>query len=229
MSPEELDLKRPSNLRQGRTLYQDLHVKNKEIKEDLHYNPPPPDPITHRKLREPSDLPREPIAQPREASSWHREQPPTPSPAPEDPPQSSRYPTRSNRGQRNLMQPSFSGQSYDRPQAKYMSAVTAALCMSTPSFTTPIGIHHLQYQAIGVNPFAGTHEFYHPGILQSPYALTLMANPLLLLEDQITAFQAKAFKAKASRYPNLPSLKESLAGPYANEFREAMDKDIDSI
>jgi len=104
LSPEELDLKRPSNLRQGRTLYQDLHVKNKEIKEDLHYDPPPPVPIVPRKLREPPDLPREPIGQPREASSWHREKLTTPSPAPSVAPQSSRYPTRSNRGQRDLLQ-----------------------------------------------------------------------------------------------------------------------------
>ena len=113
-----------------------------------------------------------------------------------------------------------------------MSAVTAALCLSTPSFTTPIGIHHFQYQAIGVDPFAGTHEFYHPGILQSPYALKLMENPLSILETQISAFQATAHATalKAGvRDPDLLSLKESLTGPYANEFWAAMDKEIDSI
>ena len=230
LSPEDLDQKRPSNLRQGRILYQDVHVNNKEIKEDLSYNPPPQNPIAHKKLREPPDPHIEPIHQARE-TSWKRDLPLPPSPASVPLPQNSsgRYPTRSNRGVRNLMQPSFSGQSYDKPQAKYMGVVTAALCMSTPSFTTSIGMHLLDYQAVGTDPFAGTHEFYHPGILQSPYALTIMENPLLLLEDEIIAFQAKAFKAKASRDPDLPSLKESLTGPYAKEFWEAMDKEIDSI
>ena len=89
-----------------------------------------------------------------------------------------------------------------------------------------VGIHHLQYQALGVDPFSVTHDFYHPGILQSPYALTLMANPLSHLEAQMTAFQAKKPKAQD---PDLPSLRESLTGPYAKEFWDAMDKEIDSI
>ena len=230
LSPEDLAQKFPHNLRQGRMLYQDVHVKNKEIKEDLIYKPPPPDPIAPRKPREPPDPHVERMNLPRE-TSWKREPPlaPSPAPAPPSPPPEGHYPTRSNRGVRNLMQPSFSGQSYDKPKAKYMGVIAAALCMSTPSFTTPIGIHHLQYQAIGTDPFAGAHEFYHPGILQSPFALTLMAKPLLHLEDQIDAFQI-ALKAKAYRSdPDLPSLKESLTGPYAKELWDALDKTIDSI
>ena len=227
LTPEEINQKRPKGLRQGRTLYQDLHVKNKGIKEDLNFEPPLPVPIAPQQMREH-------VSQTRGASSWKREAPAIPTPGSNSQtPSQSRYPSRSNRGQRDFLQPSFDNKSYDSPpQAKYLSAVTAALCLSTPSFTTPIGIHHFQYQAIGVDPFAGSHEFYHPGILQSPYALTLMENPLSILEAQISAFQATAhataLKAGA-RDPDLLSLRESLTGPYANEFWAAMDKEIDSI
>ena len=53
----------------------------------------------------------------------------------------------------------------------------------------------------------------HPATLQSPFYL---ANPM-------------ALKAKATKDPDLPSLKESLSGPYAEQFWQAMDKEIESL
>jgi len=59
-----------------------------------------------------------------------------------------------------------------------------------------------------------------------------MENPLSVLETQMSAFQsnAQAVALKAGvRDPDLPSVQESLTGPYADEFWKAMDKEIDSI
>jgi hypothetical protein len=55
----------------------------------------------------------------------------------------------------------------------------------------------------------------HPGILQSPFAFQSMF--------------PRAFKAKATKDPDLPTLTESLAGPYAEQFWTAMDAEIASL
>ena len=83
----------------------------------------------------------------------------------------------------------------------------AALALTVPSGITPVSAHHLQFQAQGCDPFTNTQEFLHPGILQSPMAL----------------------KAKKSRDPDLPSLRESLSGQHSEEFWAAMDTEIDSL
>ena len=80
-------------LRQGRTLYQDVHVNNKEIKEDLSYKPPPQAPIGPRKQREPPDPHIEQMDQLRE-TSWKRELPLPPSPTLAPPSQSPAIPGR---------------------------------------------------------------------------------------------------------------------------------------
>ena len=62
LSPNDPD--GPSNAsRQGRTLYQDIHVKNKDIKDDLEYEPPPRSP--NAPPRDPPVQTREPLAQTR--------------------------------------------------------------------------------------------------------------------------------------------------------------------
>ena len=105
---------------------------------------------------------------------------------------------------------SFSGQTYDKPKARsrYASAFAAALAFSTLS-TTQL-FHH---QLTGFDTYTGIQESLHPATLQSPFYL---ANPM-------------ALKAKATKDPDLPSLKESLSGPYAEQFWQAMDKEIESL
>ena len=67
--------------------------------------------------------------------------------------------------------------------------------------------HMMQAQALGFNPATNCQEDFHPGLVQS----------------------AMAFKAKASKDPDLPSLSESLSGPYSEQFWEAMDAKIASL
>jgi hypothetical protein len=100
-----------------------------------------------------------------------------------------------------------------------MSVLAATLALSN-AMASPQSIPHLQLQASGIDPILGTHEFQHPGILQSPYALSIFDHP--------GAFTA-AFKAKASRDPDLPSTYEALSGPHAEDFWAAMDKEVKSL
>jgi hypothetical protein len=72
---------------------------------------------------------------------------------------------------------------------------------------TPPSVHMMQAQVLGFNPNTGLQESLPPGLTQSPWAM----------------------KAKASKDPNLPSLRESLNGPYAEEFWKAMDSEIASL
>ena len=65
----------------------------------------------------------------------------------------------------------------------------------------------LNAQVMGYSPVTGCQESLPPGLPQSLFAL----------------------KAKASKDPDLPTLRESLTGPYAEEFWEAMDKEIQSL
>ena len=83
----------------------------------------------------------------------------------------------------------------------------AALALTVPSGSTSASTNQLQFQAQGCDPYTHTQEFLHPGILQSPMAL----------------------KAKKSKDPDLPSLRESLSGPHAEEFWAAMDAEINSL
>ena len=163
-------------------------------------------------MREPSSSPREPFqteapreqpapaSPPREPSRWKREAPPP------LPPEPRRNPSRSARNKPiELFSPKLKGKSHDKP--RYATALMAALALTVPSGITPVSAHHLQFQAQGCDPFTNTQEFLHPGILQSPMAL----------------------KAKKSRDPDLPSLRESLSGQHSEEFWAAMDTEIDSL
>lgn len=54
---------------------------------------------------------------------------------------------------------------------------------------------------MGMNPYTGIQDYLHPAVLQSPLAL-----------------QAMALKAKKSKDPDIPSTREALSGPYAEDF-----------
>ena len=239
LTDSELEHKRALRRRQhrlsGRRLYQDLHTK--ELKEDLSYTAPPPDPVHTPKLREPPDPPRETPLKIETAGNsspnWKREPPdatqsmrptapivnvsaPSPNMNKNLPVQSSR-PKRSEAARtRNHMQVSWNSKSYDSPKTAHLSILAAALALTNPLATTAPGLHHLTLQSQGMDPFTGTHEFNHPGILQAPFALEALDNPM-------------AFKAKMSKDPDLPSVQESLTGPHAEEFWKAMDKEIASL
>ena len=228
-------LRRCQHQLNGRKLYQDLHTK--ELKEDLSYTAPPPDPVHTPKTREPLDPPRETPIKIETADSsspnWKREPPdatqflqPTTaaisvsatSPEPSKPlPVQPSQPKQSEAARtRNHMQVSWISKSYDSPKTAHLSILAAVLALTNPLATTTPGLHHLTLHSQGLDPFTGTHEFTHPGILQAPFALEALDNPM-------------AFKAKMSKDPDLPSVHESLTGPHAKEFWKAMDKEIASL
>ena len=91
---------------------------------------------------------------------------------------------------------------YYRPS----SLMAVALALSHFGLSAPAA-HMLQAQVIGFDPITGFQESLPPGLTQSPLAL----------------------KAKTSRDPDVPTLKESLNGPYAEHFWEAMDAEIASL
>ena len=105
----------------------------------------------------------------------------------------------------------MTGKSYDKPK-RYLSALAAALALTHTVEVCDATAHHLQYQALGMDPYTGFQDFLHPGILQSPMAL-----------------QAMALKAKKSKDPDIPSTREALSGPYAEDFWRAMDDEIQSL
>ena len=129
---------------------------------------------------------------------------PPKSPPPLKPPTpTSRYPSRV-RHEPERLAPTMKGKSYDKPP-RYLSALAAALALTNTVQVSPPTVHLLQHQAIGMDPFTGIQEFGHPGMLQSPMALTAMA-----------------MKAKKSKVPDIPSTREALSGPYAEEFWQSI-------
>ena len=71
---------------------------------------------------------------------------------------------------------------------------------------TPQSMHMLQANLLGCDA-NGFQEELHPWSCQSPWAL----------------------KSKASRDPDLPTIREALSGPYAEYFWKAMDKEITGL
>ena len=87
------------------------------------------------------------------------------------------------------------------PLSLLASVVSAHTGLTLPSALL------LRAQSFGFDPITGIQEDFHPGLLQSPFA----------------------FKAKASRDPDLPTLAESISSPYAEQFWTAMDTEISSL
>ena len=92
-------------------------------------------------------------------------------------------------------------------KASYATAVAFALLSSShqvPQFT------HAPFTyltALGTDPVSGCIDGLHPGIMQYPMAL----------------------KAKKSKDPDLPTIREALCSPYSAEFRKAMDVEIETL
>ena len=219
LTPEErvhdVARRHTQDLRQGRRTWQDL--KTKDARDDFTYQPPTADvprepPDATITLQAPNTTRHAPTREPL-PSSWTREQSlQSPRELPSAPPREvppvpprelssappPRRSERSNKGQPSeRLDPNPKLKSYAR------SSLFAAL-LATTCGITPISGHMLHAQVLGFDPATNSQEFLHPGILQSPLAL----------------------KGKASLDPDLPSLRDSLTGPYSEEFWLAMDTEI---
>ena len=203
--------RRTLGLKRGRRTWQDLSTK--DSRDDFNFTPSKVgSPLPTTPTREPSY----PSSSTRELpSSWNRSSPPpdppdpvsvepTP-PIPGSPPTSSepdrRYPTRASRTNRPTQLNMDPSLKTYRPSTLMALALAASFGISSPS------VHLLHQQAMGFDPTTGLQESLPPGLTQSPLAL----------------------KAKTSKDPDTPSLKESLNGPHAEHFWKAMDSEIASL
>jgi hypothetical protein len=89
----------------------------------------------------------------------------------------------------------------------YLGMSMLAIVLSQTSGITPTSAFLLQEQIHGLDPLTGYQEYMHPATTQSQLAL----------------------KATVSKDPDLPSLRDSLTGPYAKEFWKAMDSEVASL
>ena len=202
-------------LRHGRPVWQE--VKTKESREDFNYNPPTSEfpsaatpydrvPVSVPAPREltPKSLTREhaaldPIPLPAPAPV------PAPAPIPAPVPASGVSPRRNPRRQ---ARDSAITRLDPNPRLKsYLGMSMLAIVLSQTSGITPASAFLLQEQIHGLDPLTGYQEYMHPATTQSQLAL----------------------KAKVSKDPDLPTLRESLTGPYAEEFWKAMDSEVGSL
>jgi hypothetical protein len=162
-----------------------------------------------------------PPPKPPPLDNWARA-PPLPPPPPQPPPlatsatevgpsevASSCYPQRV-RVQREQLVLTMTGKSYDK-RKRYLSALATSLALTNNVEVRVATATHLRFQALGMDPYTGTQDDLHPGIMHSPMAL-----------------QATALKAKKSKDPDIPFTREALSGPYSEDFWRAMDAEIKS-
>ena len=198
----------------------------KELKDDLSYQPPKvqrEDPsllprevpihsptVVPKEERGPNVLAREPshsVMLPSELETTPTPAPPTETPT-VPPAPSPRCPTRASRNKGvDRLSPSFGGKSYTTKLAQLIPMTMLASVVGAQSGISPISVHMMKAQAMGMDSLTNLQEEFPPGLLQSPFA----------------------FKAKASRDPDLPTLTESITGPNAKQFWTAMDAEIASL
>ena len=218
LTPEEAsrqEVIRTQQQNQRQPLYHELPSKAqsppdgtpKRPKPTTNPSAPTPNIQTTREASTPRELPtpREP-PQTTTPAGWTRTTPPPPPPQP--PPRRSAR----NRQPPPQLVPTFKGKSYGT--TRHIAALAAAMAMTQTVATAPITAHLMQSQALGFDPIEGIQHYPRPDLLQSPLAL-----------DTPSLMKAK----KKSKDPDLPSLRESLTGPYADKFWEAMDKEIASL
>ena len=188
-------------------------LNSKDSRDDLNYEAPPQDMDAPPREQPPSRPPRAPDPL---SPSWSRDTPimaaqsPPREQAPprERPPLGSLPPLVSDRPVRDRtpidrldMNPKL--KTYQRGP----SSLVASLIDQYGGGISPPGAQLLLSQIHGFDPFTGLQEHFHPAVVQSIFAL----------------------KAKASKDPDLPSLRESLNGPHAEQFWTAMDTEINSL
>ena len=253
LSPAERENKKlrhsAPEVRQGRTLYEDTIERKSSPPDSVEGSEPrkPPDKlepapqvplpnwIRNPPSRPPMDPPstREPAQSSTREHTSTREPPQSPNPLSAPPvsqpqkPTTTPTPRRSGRTRTKntpMNVSNFDGKSYDKPKAvtapskrpfRYMSAFAAALALTHPM--TPPTVELLHHQMSQFDPTTNALLDVHPGFIQSQF---LMEHPLAPM-----AMKAK----KKTKDPDLPSLKESLTSPQAEEWWKAMDKEIASL
>jgi len=206
LTPPEQEVNRAhqrlAGMRQERhqTWQNSLEKDSREGTEDFTFqNPPPTDPGLPSDPGGPTHYSPSPTVDPL-YPSWTRDDHSTTLPSS---PTSTSSPCQSSRHKApiNRLVPKFTGKSYSSPSSLLFTVVALAKGI------TPQSAAMLQAQVLGYDPSTGLQEWLPPGINQSPMAL----------------------KAKATSDPDLPALKESLTGPYSEEFWAAMDSEISSL
>ena len=94
-----------------------------------------------------------------------------------------------------------------RPNMSF--ARTISILLAATTHTPHCHIHYAN--ALGTDPDTGSVDSIHPGVMQDPSAVLSFGH------------KAKAYN------PDLPSVREALTGPHAEEFWSAMDKEIESL
>jgi len=184
----------------GRKLYQD--VRTKESREDRDFIlPPAPELPPVQQAPHVPQVKMEPMQSPSHEQTRERYQ--TPQSTKTREPYSGNRPVRQRKGTQ-LFEPLMKGKThaYKRP-----AAMMAAALLATQTVLSPQASHMLAYNSIGFDLANGFQEEMHPWTLQAPWAL----------------------KAKASKDPDLPSVREALSGEYAEEFWKAMETEIKSL
>ena len=218
LSPEELARNKATRsrqrLRQGRLTVQDMRTR--EARDDLQHEAPPSqaDPI----VRDPPDT----IAQTREQTSlpeigWQREIPSSPTGPPPNtsnkgaddsndagPRRSSRIPKPDVKFTPTL---DSNKKSYVQPKASLLTPTLICYALATIGGLSSPTNALLSYHAQSYDQSTRIQDDFHPGMLQSP----------------------TSYKAKANKDPDVPSLKESLTGPHAEEFWCSMDDEVASL
>ena len=218
LAPEWLTLEQNSTAtrgQQGRKLAQDLATRDN--REDLHFklptyptNHPTPSPPPAPPPSTPKPTTPLPYVAPVPTTGLQQTREPQLQPSPRHSMTREQTHTTTNlrRSQRNRvppdrLQPTMKGKShgYLRPSSMFAAAMLAT------SAITPQSSHMLHQQAIGLDPIGEFQENIHPWTTQTPWAL----------------------KAKASKDPDLPSIREALTGPHAEPFWQAMEKEISTL
>ena len=224
LSPEWLSPERTSTVPRmsgGRKLAQDLstrdsrddqYFKTPKIPEIIPVRSPPPAPpnapsLQTPVLRQPNGLQqtREP-QQTRETKGTREQALESPSsPRERLYEQTNVRQSQRNRTQPDRLQPTLKGKTHEYLRPTPTSMFATAMLAST--MFSPQSSHMLHHQATGFDPIGGYQEDIHPWTTQTPWA----------------------FKAKASKDPDLPSIREALTGPHADSFWEAMEKEISTL
>ncbi len=103
---------------------------------------------------------------------------------------------------------------YDPPPVSLLSGCLKKTLGISMLLTSPSS-YHMSSVAHGYNRDTDTQEYLHPGVMQSPLAF-LSGSPA-------------SYKSTKRNDPDMPSCREALSGPHAEEFWKAMDKEMASL
>jgi len=190
-------------------------MRTREARDDLQYEAPPSqaDPIV-------SDPPHT-ILQTRERTSlpeigWQRKIPSSPTGPPpktsnkgaDDSHDDTYAPRRSSRiPKQDVKFTPTQKNSYVQPKASLLTPTLICYALAAIGGLSSPTNALLSYDAQSYNRSTRIQDDFHPGMLQSPLS----------------------YKSKANKDPDVPSLKESLTGPHAEQFWCSMDDEVASL